>query len=221
VFDADTATKPNPNKRNCFGYFNIQLAVQGIQGAIGNPSADTYNAPPGSVVIGPVTFRIQLEGPGVHTLTSSSFATATSIGGQPNVNVAVKFQAGGTSGESGTLGNGGSCPSGFFVRGTPRLGQHIDICIVGAEGCHGCPWASMTEGPVVVAGITIPIGLPILAVFDLGVFANGVNELCIPVDIPNNPALVGSTFYFTSLGYPGSNASAFAFSPAFRLVILP
>jgi hypothetical protein len=189
-------------------------------GSIANPAADTIGGP-GPATIGPVTFEIQLGGPGVHGLSAAAIAGAVSSNGsQLETNVALKFQGGGTGDESGVLGNGG-CVTGIFIRGEPRIGQSIDICMTGSNGCHGCMWASNYPGPAIIGGYEIPIGLPILAAFDLGDFVNGITELCLHVNIPNRPGLIGVNFYFSNLTHPYGHPELYSFSPAYHLVILP
>lgn len=221
TFDADAATAPNPNHANCFGYFNFQLARENVQGGIANANAGTIGGPAGAAVIGPVEFHLQLQGPGVGGLTSDAFAAATSRGGaQRNVAVACKFQAGGPGAEeSGTLGSNDECRTAVFVRGTPNIGEHIQICVHGSNGCHVCLWVSVFAGPVTVNNVTIPIGIPILASFDLGNFTGGTTELCLHVQIPNAPQLVGQPFYFSNLTYPLGQPELFSFSPAFQITI--
>jgi hypothetical protein len=219
-FDADTSSGANPNQANCFGDFNFALRAQNIHGGIANANADTIPGPPGAAVIGPVTFEIQLGGPGVNGLTAAAIAGAVSANGaQTETNVALKFMGSGPGDQSGVLGNGG-CVTGVFIRGEPRIGNEIDICITGSNGCHACPWVSNFPGPTVIGTFVIPIGLPLLASYDLGDFIGGINELCLHVAIPNNPALIGLHFYFTNLTHPEGDPAAFSFSPATHMVIV-
>jgi hypothetical protein len=221
-FDADTSSGPNPNQANCFGDFNFALKRQNINGGIANAAADTIGGPPGAAVIGPVTFTIQLGGPGVDGLTAAAIAGAVSAdGAQGETNVALKFMGGGPGGqESGVLGNGG-CVTGIFIRGVPRIGNSIEVCITGGNGCHGCLWASNFPGPTVIGTFVIPIGLPLLGAWDLGEFLGGIIELCLPVPIPNNPALIGLHFYFTNLTHPEGHPGGFSFSSSTHFVVLP
>ncbi|HZN37675.1 MAG TPA: hypothetical protein VFD82_02670 [Planctomycetota bacterium] len=222
AFDADTSLNPNPNQANCFGSFNFALVVQNIHGGIANASADTIPGPPGAAVIGPVTFELQLGGPGVNGLSAAAIAGAVSANGpQTETNVAFKFMGGGPGGaQSGVIGNG-PCVTGMFIRGEPRIGNEIDVCITGSNGCHGCPWSSLFPGPTVIGTFVLPIGLPLLANWDLGDFVGGITELCLHVAIPNNPALIGVNFYFTNLTHPEGDPAAFSFSPAFHFAIVP
>ena len=221
-FDADTSLIPNPNQANCFGSFSFALTRQNIHGGIANASADTIGGPSGAAVIGSVAFELQLGGPGVNGLTAAAIAGAVSAdGAQTETNVALKFMGGGLgAAESGVLGNG-PCVTGLFIRGEPRIGNEVDICITGSNGCHACPWSSLFPGPTVIGTFVIPIGLPLLANWDLGDFVGGINELCLHVAIPNNPALIGVHFYFTNLTHPEGDPAKFSFSPAFHFAILP
>jgi hypothetical protein len=223
LFDADASTTPNPNHGNCFGFFNFGLTIPNVQGGIANADADTIAAPPGSWVLGPASFDIDLTGPNVHGLTNEAFASATSRGAPlRNTSLAVKFQAGGAGGaQSGTIGNGDECRTAVFLRGEPRIGNHVGICVHGSNGCHACLEASFFPGPTNYNGMVIEIGLPILASFDLGNFVNGATEFCLPLDIPNSPALVGLTLYFVNATFQTANPVLFMTSPQFSMTIAP
>jgi hypothetical protein len=220
-FDADTSTKPATNHGNCFGSFNFGLDLQGIHGGIANPNATIFGGPAGSWVVGPVTFDIQLTGPEVANLTSDTFASATSSnGGQRETNVFVKWQAG-VNGESIELGNNQECLTSVYIRGEPRIGNTIQVCAGGSNGCHACIQFSAYPGPTMFMGYVVEIGLPLMGSIDLGSFSGGITELCVPIRIPNRPVLIGQHFYFVNAGTLPSNPSILVFSPGYEIVILP
>ena len=114
-FDADLGSNPNPNGANGFGAYNVHLGVPstGVQGAIANPAADTLGVPPGSAVIGPVTFVLDLTGD-LTGLTDDDFATLLSVNppGSHSFVAAGKFQAGGDALASGFISPGtNDCPT--------------------------------------------------------------------------------------------------------------
>lgn len=218
--DANVFAPPNLSLA-CMGDFGVLLTEDNIRRGIGNPLADTYAAPPGSVVIGPVTFRMRLDGPGVGSLSAQSIALGFSrFAPAYQVNAACKFQGGGANGDgsgfiSNAVGNAGCRPSGWLT-GPPRIGTSIGICLNGQPSCSGCFIGSLFPGPSIVGPFRIPIGLPLL--FD--VFfppLPGNSFFCFPVDIPNDPGLVGRTIY-VALATPGSSLDDLVdFSPRINI----
>jgi len=221
AFDADTNTAPNTNAIACLGDFNIYLdAGNGSHGAIANAAALVISTP--NAVLGPVTFDIQLAGPGVAGITADAILASFSLGGSHPTNVGLKFQGGGVGGqESGFVGSGDKCRMGIYTVGNTSIGQSFDICVTGDYGCHVCLWASTVPGPVLVQGIVIPIGLPLLGVWDLGnIGLGGIgNSSCLPVNVPNNPLLSGYTLYLTNITYDALNVTGYQFSEAYELTI--
>jgi hypothetical protein len=105
TFDANLNTGPNPNGTGRFGAFAACLDNGGgVSGSISNPLADTLGVPPGSDVIGPVTFVFSLTGD-LTGLTANHFAMSysTTPPGDVPMTAAAKFQSGGVAGSSGTI----------------------------------------------------------------------------------------------------------------------
>jgi hypothetical protein len=219
AFDADTAAGKHPLAADCFGLFNFQLAVKTRRGAIANAAADTIATPSGTAAVGPAQFTLQLDGPAVHGLSSAAFAAASSRGGKASVNGALHFVAGSKANEEGTIASADACRTGLFLRGTPQIGHDISICVAGSNRCHATLLASAVPGPFTIFGITLPIGLPLIAWFDLGDFTNGTTELSLPVSVPNHPALVGLEFYLANMTHPWGMPDQFAFSPAYAITV--
>ncbi|MBK8975451.1 MAG: hypothetical protein IPM29_05965 [Planctomycetes bacterium] len=206
-------------RAGCFGSFRSHLATtNGIRGAIANASAPLLGGP--EPVPGPVTFVFSVTGDGVGALVAESFAHAFGTGSNlAPASVGMKFQAAGLNGEqSGFLANGGDCLISFYTVGEPRIGSTIEFCQAGPRGCHDCLWFSLTPGPVTVAGIELPIGLPLLFGFDFGQF--GANqEFCQSISIPNDPMLIGLTLYFAVGTFPVSNPAQVSLSSAYELTV--
>ena len=205
--DADVFVPPNLGVA-CMGDFGVLLSVPNIQGSIGNPLADTYAAPPGSVVIGPVTFRMRLDGPGVDSLSAQAIAVGFSrFAPAYQVNAACKFQGGGLHGDgigfiSSTVANVGCRPSGW-ITAAPRIGTTVGICLNGQPSCSGCFIGSLFPGPSIVGPFRLPIGLPLL--FDFFIPPLPQNSLlCIRFDIPLDPGLIGRTLYL-AVATPGTS----------------
>jgi hypothetical protein len=194
-FDPDTSGGSNPNRFNCFGSFSVMLN-SGVHNAIANANADTLAVPPSSAVIGPVTFVLQLSGPGTSTLNARTIANAFSQGSSRQVNAAVKFQAAGPGGEgSGQISNGPECSPGLYAVGPTQIGQTFQLCAGGGRDCHGCVLVSLNPGPIQFGTFLLPIGLPILHTFVLPPFAQE-NVFCAPLTIPDQPWLRGLNLYF-------------------------
>lgn len=206
------------NKLGCLGEFNAVLAIPDVKGAIGNPDADTWSSPPGTVVIGPAHFDVQLDGPGIHTLTASNIALTLSQNGAFPANAAVKFQSGGVAGASGFIGSVSTgCSNNTWVSAPAVIGTKIDLCIGTAFGCHGCVFGSFTPGPVQVGPFTLPVGLPII--FEVLLPGSNGAPLCLPISIPADPTLVGQSLY---LGVAAAKVGgAVQFSPALTISFQP
>jgi len=204
-FDADVFSGQDIRVA-CMGNFGVLLEVDHGHG-IGNPNADTWAAPPGSVTVGPVTFRMRLFGPGVDSLSAQAIALGFSrFAPAYQVNAMCKFQSGGQNGEgsgyiSSTVANAGCRPSGWLTA-APRIGTTIGICLNGQPSCSGCFIGSLTPGPTIIGPFRIPVGLPLL--FDVFMPPLPTNAaFCIPVEIPDDPGLVGRSIY-VALATPGT-----------------
>jgi hypothetical protein len=205
--DGNVFTPPNL-RLACMGDFGVLLSVGSIGGGIGNPLADTWAAPPGSVVIGPATFVMRLEGPGVDSLSAQSIALGFSrFAPAYQVNAACKFQGGGQGGDgsgfiSSTFADIGCRPNGWLT-GPPRIGTTVGICLNGQPNCAGCFIGSLFPGPTIIGPFRIPIGLPLL--FDVFFPPLPQNSpFCIAVNIPDDRALIGRTIYM-ALATPGTS----------------
>ncbi|MCA8951713.1 MAG: hypothetical protein KDE27_19550 [Planctomycetes bacterium] len=159
----------------CLGYFDVELSVQGIQGGIGNPNASSFAHP--TVVLGPVTFELLLQGPGIGSLTSLQIATATSQGGHPDVALALKFQGGGVNGaESGWVSNGLVC-----------CPNSATVDIVG----QGCAPTGLTVPTLTAIGVPMP-GEPLGVDVSSPSTPNGLGLLAYGFSITYDPILMQS-----------------------------
>lgn len=205
----------------CLGTYKIQLdSGTGAQGGIANAAAPLITTP--NPVTGPVTFDIELSGPGADGISAGSILASSSMNGLNGSSIGMKFQGGGLGGiESGLLGSGRECVTSVYTVGATSPGQTFDLCVNGDFGCHACLWLSLTPGPVTVGSFDIPIGLPIVAAFTFGNFgfAPHGTEICVPVSVPNNPAVSGFTFYATNVTFDAFNPTAITFSPAATITI--
>lgn len=196
-FDYDPLPNVNQNLTSgCMGAFGARLSIRGIKGGIANASADLPGGPPGSAVVGPVIFEFAVDGPGVHSLTANTFASAFSSNppGTYTVNASVHFQSGGLAGASDKLSNAPVCePSGWMI-GDLRIGQPVTFTMSSAQGCHGCLAYSFTMGTTYFGPLAVPLGTPMYPVFPGRLPASGILEKT--VTLPNDPNLVGVTTYF-------------------------
>lgn len=220
TFDPDTSAHPNPNSAGCLGRHSLALEVQGVSGGIANAQATSIAAP--QPVLGPVTFEVQLAGPGAAGISAEAIAASYSRSGPTQTNVAMHFQAAGANGAySGWVGDLDSCRTGIYTVGDTAVGQTFDLCVTGSDGCHVCLWVSGTPGPFVLGNRTLPIGLPLLAVLNLGFLGVGPTgaSTCVPVAVPNNPGLAGFSLYMTNVSYHLFQPNGLSFSPAFTLTV--
>jgi hypothetical protein len=221
TFDANTSAGQNPNKLGCLGTFSIELDNGlGSKGAIANAAATNISTP--GPVIGPVTFSIQLTGPGANGIDAESVLASFSTNANVQTNVGLKFQGGGVGGqESGFVGADDECRTALYTVGNTSPGGQFDLCVTGEDGCHACIWVSTSPGPTQVGSITVPIGLPLTSAFDLGNFGlNGAgNVFCIPYVVPNNPALSGTSFYAVNVTYNALNLAGYDFSEPYEVMI--
>jgi len=213
--DADNHDDQDAIKLGCFGRFGLRL--DGWR--VANPAADTIDAPAGAWSVGPVTFQLQLQGPGVAGLTASSFAAAYSFNppGDVQTNVAAKFISGGPLGASGQFTTVPSCTPGAWYTGTPSLGNVLTFTMSSAPGCNGCLLTSLNPGPTAIGPYLVPLGLPAFVIIPdtlLGVDTFVTRDVAIPDEI----ALVGTTFYLMVATFDGS---AFRFSDQFSITIQP
>jgi hypothetical protein len=197
-FDTNNLDEVGSIPANCFGKMGLLLATSGgsIQGGIANPAADTLPGPSGAAVIGPVTFTLQITGPGADSLTADAFAASLSANppGSMQVNAAFKFQGGGIDEESGTIGDGPGCRVGGWIVGEPNIGNTVQFVMDTPEGCHGCIVASGDPGPTMFGSLTVPIGMPMVPI--MIVTTAPPTPTVLDLAIPNDPNLVGVTIYF-------------------------
>ena len=220
-FDADSAAAPNPNAAGCLGDFNLTLSA-GANGAggIANPAATSIAT--ANPVFGPVTFELQLTGPGTTGVDAEAIIATISQGSPSATSVALKFEGGGLQGqEGGYVGSCDQCRTSIYTVGQTTVGSTFDLCVTGGFGCHSCMWISATPGPTIVQGVTVPVGWPIAAAWELGNFGIGGtgNYACIPFSVPNNAQLQGFEFYVANLTYNALNLQGYAFSPGFTVTI--
>ena len=197
----------------CLGYFNVCIADN-------NPGIANASAPiigPATYAVGPATFEFQLAGPGTAFIDARTIATSLSTNGY---NAGGKFQSGGISAtESGYISaNQPTCVPSIWISAPPRIGTTINFCVGTTPGCNGCLLISMTEGPVMVAGFSVPIGLPFLVAKQLP--TSTAMPTCFEWRIANVPGLVGQKFYFT-VATVGGPSTTVEFSPAFVVTIQP
>lgn len=221
-FDSDVFHRPDLSVA-CMGNFGLLLTLDDGSG-IGNPQADRWDAPPGSVTIGPVTFRFRLRGPGVDSLTAEAIALGFSrLASAHQVNAVCKFQRGGRHGEgsgfiSSTVANAGCRPTGWLTA-RPRIGTTFGICLNGEPSCAGCFVGSLTPGPTQFGSLTIPLGLPLL--FDVFLPPLPRNSIvCLPVDVPPDPLLVGQTIYVAWATPQVTLDDLVAFSPRINITFV-
>jgi len=190
----------------CMGAFDLHLDNGGgVANGIANPNAPILGGPPGSQVLGPVTFVIDLQGPGLATMTADSIAFGLSQNAPARqANAAAKFQAAGQNGEeSGFLGAGQECTCASWSPGPARIGGTLKYCRVGTPTCHDCLWISDTVGPTVFGppiNLTAPIGFPLLATLDFGTFSGRPD--CLEIPIPDDPMLIGFKLHFAIVTVP-------------------
>ena len=226
TFDSDLQALPNPNFVHPFGRFNACLFGNPSNG-IANPLADTLAVPPGSEIIGPVTFQFAVTPATGATLNASTFANAFSItnAAGKNVNTAAHFNLDACGGSSGCLSNAPSCSPSAFMTGTPRIGCTVKFTMTAAPGCAGCLAVSPNPGPTIVTlpapmgALSIPIGLPMEVLINTSILPNStfVSQW---FTIPNDTALIGLTMYGCSVVL-NMQTGLFSVSQQFQFSILP
>tara|TARA_R110002072_G_scaffold46591_6_gene128933 strand:+ start:6 stop:1016 length:1011 start_codon:yes stop_codon:yes gene_type:complete len=220
-FDADSAAAPNPNAAGCLGDFNLTLSA-GANGAggIANPAATSIAT--ANPVFGPVTFELQLTGPGTTGVDAEAIIATISQGSPSATSVALKWDGGGVQGqENGYVGSCDQCRTSIYTTGQTSIGSTFNLCATGGFGCHACIWISATPGPTIVQGVTIPVGFPIAAAWTLGNFGIGGtgNSQCISISVPNNSQLQGFEFYTANVTFNALNVQGYGFSPQFTVRI--
>ncbi|HKB16629.1 MAG TPA: hypothetical protein VKF62_11220 [Planctomycetota bacterium] len=228
VFDANPASGSNPAKLGCLGAFSARLSNgNGIANAIANGAADTFDAPNGSWVVGPVTFVIDVAvSPGA-VLDASDFANAFSHNppGDHQVNLGAHFQAGGPQGKSGKISSSAGCEPGEFLQGTPSIGSTVTLVMTGTPGCCGCLGVSDSAGPTLLPNIPgappilVPLGTPVHVLISTTTITAGTT-VTVPITIPNDLSLVGVTFYFATVLFLPATGELFASSGS-SVTILP
>ncbi|MFO1053002.1 MAG: hypothetical protein U1F36_12380 [Planctomycetota bacterium] len=187
-------------RAGCIGDFELSLETEhGVQGGVANAAAPWIGGPPGAAAIGPVTFVIDLVGPGAGNVNARALTYGYSENGARDpVHAAAKFQAGGaTATASGWITSAtrvADCATSMWLLGEPRVGTTVTFCRNGQRACHDCMWVSLFPGPTSVGGITAPIGFPLLAVLSGSYFTE--LPLCFPMQIPDDPNLSGVPVYF-------------------------
>jgi hypothetical protein len=226
--EVDVAAPPHL-QMGCLGTFGLRLHTVGADGSIANANASTFVVPSKLLALGPVDFAIKLIGPGTPYLTASTIAQGLSQGAAPGVNAALRFIAGGPTGMgNGYISNvlpGGVSPS-LWITAPPHLATTTQLCFGGRPRAVGTLLASLFPGPTMVGPIELPIGLPLALTLKLPPIPLSGTQ-CFPVQIPDDPQLVGITIYFTVI-YPLVNRPAgqerpehLEFTPRFDMKILP
>ena len=206
VFDPDNTVPPHPAKLDCLGAFNAKLFHGGTSNAIANASATTIAARPGSWVVGPVTFVLDVTTAPGAVLDASDFANAFSHNppGDVQVNVGAFFKKGGPNKKKGRISCGAQCEPSAFVHGTPNVGGTVQFVLSGAPGCCGCLGLSVGPGPSVFPNVpgsapaVVPLSLPIFVQVPTTALAENT-VASMPRAIPNIPALAGATFHFAAV----------------------
>lgn len=228
--DPDLNLPPNPNVANGFGRFHAQLDGSTVN-AIANPSAPTWAAPPGTVILGPVTYTFAVFPVPGATLNAGTFAHALSNGPNLNrlVNVAVRFQAEDPPGAvanqgSGIITNPRTCSPSGFMTGIPCLGCPVIFRMSALQICAGCLLVSGDPGPIVVVLpaptglVSIPIGAPFEVLINTSI-PGPTTVITQNAFIPNDPFLVGATVYGTA-AMLNLFTGLFSFSDQFQFVIV-
>ncbi len=217
--DTNLLDGSNPISANCFGAFGVRLQIAGgIAGGIANEMADTLPGPPGSMVMGPVTFTFQVSGSLPGSLTAGAFARSFSKtpAGVAPVNAAAKLQGGGPGAfASGTLGSATSCQPGGWVAGSACLNGVLNIVVSGKPGCMLGFIGSKAPGPGNYFGYTIPVGVPFVLVFVEVMPESGL--FVLPVTIPPVNELVGVTEHLAVVAVNPMNPSEILFSEPFTV----
>jgi hypothetical protein len=153
------------------------------------------------MVIGPVTFQIQLAltTTAATGLIAESFANSRSANppGSQQANCAFKLQT--IEDDGGYLGNapaaGGGSPAAWFV-GEMMGGQTVQAFYSGTPAWEGCLVASLTPGPININGITFPIGADWFPIFGGILPPSGIlfTNVMIPTT-PPLPEIATLTFY--------------------------
>lgn len=226
TWDSDLQALPNPNFVFPFGRFNACLFGNPSNG-IANPAADTLAVPPGSEILGPVTFTFQVTPSTGATLNAGTFANAFSIttAAGKNVNTAAHFNLDACGGASGCLTNAPSCNPAAFMTGSPRIGCTVKFTMSAAPGCAGCLAVSPNPGPTIVSlpaptgMLSIPVGNPMEVVIGTSLVpsATVVSQW---FTIPNDIALVGLTIYGAAVVLD-MQTGMFSVSHQFQFDILP
>ncbi len=213
-FDSDLGSNPNPNGANGFGAYSVHLTTpgSGVQGGIANPLADTWGTPPGSLVIGPVTFVLDLTGD-LTGLTASSFTSLLSVnppGSQAFV-AAAKFQSGGVAGSSGfispgsfcpveatTTNIGGGCGASTLSTTPPFMGQNSTVSLTNAPAsvCGTVLASPSGATPTLFRGCLVMLKLnQLMQVQTFVTDANGEYSFEVPISsFAESPQCCGATF---------------------------
>ena len=218
-FDDDSESAPVLVTSSCFGEFNFCLmALSNGHGVASATATQTCEIGAGPFLVEP-TFRIQLQGPGVSGLDSSSFAAAASRShSHRRVNIAATFTDGNCNNRA-TVGNGHECNTAVFLRGLPRIGDAVQLCVAGNNQCRAFIGVSATPGPELFKDYILPIGTPILFTLDFGYFPQNQHEFQLPLQIPMDWGIIGLELHWTSLTHGYENFTNFRFAPAYTMTI--
>jgi len=218
-FDEDSESAPVLVTSSCFGEFNFCLMAQSNGHGVASATASqTCEIGAGPFLVEP-TFRIHLQGPGVAGLSSASFAAASSRSyAHRRVNVAATFTDGNCSNRA-TVANGHECNQSIFLRGAPRIGDAVALCVAGNNQCRAFIGVSATPGPELFKDYILPIGTPILFTYDFGYFPQNSHEFQLPLQIPMDWGIIGLDLYWTSLTHPYQTYTNFRFAPAYTMTI--
>ncbi len=228
VFDPDPTSGTKPAKLGCLGAFSARLSNgSGIANAIANGAADTFEAPNGSWVVGPVTFVLEVETASGAVVDAADFASAFSHNppGVHQVNLGAHFQAGGPQGKSGKISSGVGCEPGEFLQGTPSIGSTVTLVMTGTPGCCGCLGVSDNPGPTLLPNIPgappllVPLGVPVHILISTTTITAGTT-VSVAIAIPNDLSLVGQTFYFATVLFLPATGELFVSSGS-SVTILP
>jgi len=217
TFDPDLQDGENPNVSPGFCAFNGKLEPIGDGvGGIANPNADTISAPPGSFVVGPVTFLFEIGGPPSSGVQATSFLQAFSQipPGDLRVNLVGEFTDGGLVSASGAMAPLPTCEPAAWIVGAPCLGCTVTLVMSGQVGCTGCLAVSPTSGPLEIptpfGTVVIPLGFPAIPLLVGAV--PGATFLTQDLSLPLQPALVGQTVHFANVLMDPQTGELFASS---------
>lgn len=194
--DMDLLDGSNALKTGCFGAFGVLLSLpNGSQGGIANDAADVVGT--SSWIDGPVHFQLLVDGPGLDTLSASTFCSTLSVNppGSMQASAVLKYQGGGFAGASDKIGNAVGCAPAAWMSGEPCIGNTVTFTMSSTAGCHGCLFMSRNPGPTVFNGVSYDIGVPVTDIL-IAIPFPATSVISKDITIPNNTNLVGKDFHF-------------------------